>query len=229
MSKLQIITRMMSQETHTSSKKYTRYGLDDREFEENSNRCNALLNANIFIDDTPALKISELKSKARKLKRDHNIEAIFIDYLQIMTTGEKSRGKTEDTGLISNSLKALAKELNIPVIALSQMSRNVDSRGGNRRPELSDLRNSGEIEQDADIVMFIHRDEYYGVLEDAQGNSTVGKGAVIVEKNRSGATDDVILNWDSKTTTFSNIETFSFEEKQAPLQPNTNFNANEPF
>lgn len=231
MSKLQIMTRLMSQETSTSSHRYTRYGLNENEFNVNMNQCAGLINSNVFIDDTPAIKISEFKSKARKLKRDHDIDAIFIDYLQIMSTGEKTRGKTEDVGLISNSLKAVAKELNIPVIALSQMSREVEKRGGSRRPELSDLRNSGEIEQDADLVIFVHRDEYYGVTEDDHGHSTVGKAAIIIEKNRSGAIGDVILNWDAPTTAFSNIIGYGDIQPKSELKPNLTFESqkDEPF
>lgn len=230
MSKRQILTRLMSQETLTSAHRYTRYGLKPDELVENMERCKGLINANIFMDDTPSLKIAELKSKARKLKRDHDISAIYIDYLQIMSTGEKSRGKTEDVGLISNSLKALAKELDIPVIALSQMSRKVDERGGSRRPELSDLRNSGEIEQDADVVIFIHRDEYYGITEDEHGNSTIGKAAIIIEKNRSGALDDIILNWHGETTSFSNLGSLNRDVRDytQPLKANDSWENESP-
>lgn len=214
MSKLQLLTRLMAQETGRNSQEYTRYGLQDDELPKNMEQCNALLNANIFIDDTPSLTVFEFRNKARKLVRDHNIKAIYVDYLQIMKTGEKSRGKTEDVGLISNALKAVAKELELPVIALSQLSRALEERGGDKRPGLSDLRNSGEIEQDADVVVFIHRPEYYGITEDEDGASTIGKAALICEKNRSGPIGVGITHFIASTTKFTDEIQFTPAEKE---------------
>lgn len=186
-------------------------------------------NSPLFIDDTPSLSILELRAKARRLKDKYNIEMIIIDYLQLMTVGNEIKGNREqEISHISRNLKALAKDLNIPIIALSQLSRAVESRGGDKRPMLSDLRESGAIEQDADIVIFIHRPEYYGITEDSQGNSTIGMGELIVAKHRNGATDSVLVRYISKFTKFCNIE--NEEIKYPKMQQNVNFyDKDEPF
>ena len=143
--------------------------------------------APLFIDDTPALSIYEFRSKARRLKTQYDIQLVVIDYLQLMTAQTDSRGNREqEVAMISRSLKAIAKELNIPIIALSQLNRSVESRGGNKRPQLSDLRESGAIEQDADLVAFIHRPEYYGLTVDEDGAPTQGMAEIIVAKHRNG-------------------------------------------
>lgn len=229
MSKLQLMSRLMAQETGWNSQKYTRYGLTESEIITNEENCRDLINSSMYIDDTPSMTVFEMRNKARKLKRDFGIEALFIDYLQISRSGQKGLVTEQEISAISSGFKALAKELNIPVIALSQLSRSVETRGGSRIPTLSDLRGSGSIEQDADIVMFVHRDEYYGIYEDANGNSTRGRAAVIISKNRNGALDTAVLNFEAKTTRFydDNQKNASIEAKDS-LQSNYEF-LEEPF
>ena len=136
-----------------------------------------ILEIPLFIDDTPAINIGTLASRARRLKRKHGLGAIVIDYLQLMKGDSSTGNREQEIASISRSLKNIAKELNVPVIALSQLSRSVETRGGDKRPQLSDLRESGSIEQDADQVMFLYRPEYYGLTEDEEGNPVTGVGA----------------------------------------------------
>src|SRR5690606_36477365 len=154
-----------------------------------------------FIDDTAELSIANLRSKAYKLKVQHNIGLIIIDYLQLMTA-KGSGNREQEISAIARGLKKIAKELDIPIIALAQLSRSVETRGGDKRPQLSDLRESGAIEQDADIVMFLYRAEYYGITEDAEGNSTAGIGELIIAKHRNGSLDSVFMNFIGKYTDF---------------------------
>lgn len=159
--------------------------------------------APLYIDDTPALSVFEFRSKARRLKIHNNIQLIVIDYLQLMTTGQSSQGNREqEVATISRTLKAIAKELNVPIIALSQLSRQTELRGGNKRPQLSDLRESGAIEQDADIVAFIHRPEYYGMTEDENGQSTAGMAEFILAKHRNGSVGTVNLRFRKEQARF---------------------------
>ena len=172
----------------------------------------------MFIDDTPALSILELRAKCRRLKAQHNIELIVIDYLQLMSaeTGRGGGGNREqEIAMISRSLKSLAKELDVPVIALSQLSRNVENRGGEKRPQLSDLRESGSIEQDADMVMFLYRPEYYKLTQTESGETTDGLAEVIIAKHRNGSLDTVNLRFIDKYTKFTDWET----SYAAPLKP----------
>ncbi|PPL04929.1 replicative DNA helicase [Parapedobacter indicus] len=185
----------------------------------------------IHWDDTPGISITELCAKAKRLKRKHGIELIIVDYLQLITTGnrQKSGNREQEVGFISRTLKGLAKELDIPVIALSQLSRAVESRPGNgKRPMLSDLRESGSIEQDADIVMFLYRPEYYGITEDEIGSSTEGMAELIVAKHRNGACEDIQLRFDKYTTGFTDWET---EDTWIlpPPSPNTGISPNGSF
>ena len=164
-----------------------------------------LQGAPIYIDDTPQLTIFELRAKARRLKQRFDIQMIFIDYLQLMSSGSaenRNGNREQEISMISPQLKALSKELNIPVLAMSQLSRAVENRVGNK-PQLSDLRESGAIEQDADIVMFIYRPEYYHIDEDAKG-STAGMADLIIAKHRSGATDEVRLRFIKEFARFEN-------------------------
>ncbi|EKB49725.1 Replicative DNA helicase [Cecembia lonarensis LW9] len=168
-----------------------------------------LSKAPLFVDDTPALSILELRAKCRKLKAQHDIQMIVIDYLQLMSGDSKSGGggnREQEIASISRALKKIAKELSIPVIALSQLSRAVETRGGDKRPQLSDLRESGAIEQDADMVMFLYRPEYYGITEDEDGNSTMGVGEVIIAKHRNGSLENVKLRFIGKYTKFTDLE-----------------------
>ena len=145
-----------------------------------------LFSANIFIDDTPAITLMELRTKCRRLKSEHDIGMIIIDYLQLMQGSAKDGSREQEIAGISRGLKQLAKELDVPVLALSQLSRAVEQRGGDKRPQLSDLRESGSIEQDADVVMFLYRPEYYGITTTAEGQSTAGLAEVIIGKQRNG-------------------------------------------
>ena len=177
--------------------------------------------APLYIDDTPALSIYEFRSKARRLKLHNNIQLIIIDYLQLMTAAESGQNKgnrEQEVAQISRTLKAIAKELNVPIIALSQLSRQTELRGGNKRPQLSDLRESGAIEQDADIVAFIHRPEYYGITEDEQGQSTAGMAEFILAKHRNGSVGTINLRFRKEQARFLDYdadtahETYSYAD-----------------
>lgn len=206
MSSLQLVTRLISAETELGSQKLKSGRLEEHEWTQLNQRIKAFDNAPMFIDDTPALSIFELRAKCRRLKMQHDIQVVVIDYLQLMTAGTDSRGSREqEVSMISRSLKAIAKELDIPIIALSQLNRSVESREG-KRPQLSDLRESGAIEQDADIVLFIHRPEYYGITEDESGNSLLGVAEIIISKHRNGATGDVHLTFRKELAKFSDME-----------------------
>ena len=164
--------------------------------------------APLYIDDTPALSVFEFRSKARRLKIHNDIQIIIIDYLQLMTGGtQDSKGNREqEVAFISRTLKAIAKELNVPIIALSQLSRATELRGGSKRPQLSDLRESGAIEQDADIVAFIHRPEYYGINQDENGMPTAGMAEIIIAKHRNGAVTDVNLRFLKDQARFADVD-----------------------
>jgi replicative DNA helicase len=209
MSSLQLVNRLIAAETELGSEKLKTGRLENYEWEHLNRKISALEKSPIFIDDTPALSIFELKAKCRRLKMQHDIQIVIVDYLQLMTTGSDSRGSREqEVSNISRSLKAIAKELDIPIIALSQLNRSVESREG-KRPQLSDLRESGAIEQDADIVTFIHRPEYYGITEDDSGNSLLGVAEIIIAKHRNGATGEVHLSFKKELAKFSDMETSS--------------------
>ena len=201
MSSKQLVKRLLVSETGLSSEKI-RGGKKLQEYElvQLHERIKDLASAPLYIDDTPSLSIYELRSKARRLVRNAGVKLIIIDYLQLMTGPPELRGMREqEVSNISRSLKAIAKELDIPVIALSQLSRAVETRGGNKRPQLSDLRESGAIEQDADIVMFIHRPEYYGTESE---NSVPGEAQIIIAKHRNGSTADVPMRFRASEARF---------------------------
>ncbi len=190
MSSKQLVKRLLVSETGLSSEKI-RGGkrLLDYELVQLHERIKDLSAAPLFIDDTPSISIYELRSKVRRLVRNAGVKLIIIDYLQLMTGPPELRGMREqEVSNISRSLKAIAKEMSIPVIALSQLSRDVEKRGGNKIPQLSDLRESGAIEQDADIVMFIHRPDYYGTEDEG---AVPGQAQIIIAKHRNGSTDVV--------------------------------------
>ncbi|MFO8022695.1 MAG: DnaB-like helicase C-terminal domain-containing protein, partial [Perlabentimonas sp.] len=175
-----------------------------------------LQDSKVYIDDTPALSIFELRAKCRRLKAQYDVGIIIIDYLQLMTGPNDSKGSREqEVSTISRSLKAIAKELDVPIIALSQLNRSVETRGGNKRPQLSDLRESGAIEQDADMVLFIHRPEYYGFEEDEEGNSLLGVAEIIVAKHRNGAVGDIKLRFRKEQAKFSDLDDMGY----APFSP----------
>lgn len=199
MSSLQLVKRLISSETELAQDKILKGNLDNHEFVQLNERIKKLSTAPLFIDDTPALSIFELRAKARRLKENQKIELIIIDYLQLMSghsTDGKGVNREQEISTISRGLKSLAKELQVPIIALSQLSRNVENRpGGSKRPQLSDLRESGAIEQDADMVMFIYRPEYYGLEVDEKNRPTRGLAEVIIAKNRHGALETVDLRF----------------------------------
>ncbi|MDE6764908.1 MAG: replicative DNA helicase, partial [Duncaniella sp.] len=210
MSNLQLVNRLIQNTCEIEGEKIKSGQLSQMEWDQLMSRVKNLYSAPLFIDDTASLSIFELRTKARRLVREHNVQFIIIDYLQLMNaSGMKFGSREQEVSMISRSLKQLAKELNIPIVALSQLNRSVESRGADskdgKRPQLSDLRESGAIEQDADIVCFIHRPEYYlrsGV--DAAGNDIRGLAEFIVAKHRSGRVDDVKMRFKSRYARFEN-------------------------
>ncbi len=196
MSSVQLVMRLISAETELGSEKLRSGKLEDHEWQQLEYKIKNLEKARIFIDDTPAIGLNELRSKCRKLKTRENIDLVVIDYLQLMSGTAETRGNREqEVSMISRGLKAIAKELNLPIIALSQLNRSVEMRSGNKRPQLSDLRESGAIEQDADIVIFIHRPEKMGITEDENQMPTKGVAQIIIAKHRNGAVTDVNLRF----------------------------------
>ncbi|GHT31529.1 replicative DNA helicase [Bacteroidia bacterium] len=209
MSNIQLVNRLIVNVTGIPSDKIKSGRLEDYEWEQFNFKIGDLYKAPIYIDDTPSLSVFELRTKARRLVREHGIKCIFIDYLQLMNASGMNFGSREqEVSMISRSLKGLAKELNIPIIALSQLNRSVENRQGveGKRPQLADLRESGAIEQDADMVCFIHRPEYYKITEDEHGNSLLGIAEIIIAKHRNGATGDVRLRFKSEYAKFMNID-----------------------
>jgi replicative DNA helicase len=205
MASLQLVNRLISAEAELESEKIKRGNLADFEWAQLVHKTNRLSAAPIFIDDTPALSILELRAKCRRLKAEHNVQLIVIDYLQLMK-GDSQGNREQEIASISRALKGIAKELEVPVIALSQLSRGVETRGGDKRPQLSDLRESGSIEQDADIVMFLYRPEYYKITQDEEGLPTQGMAEVIVAKHRNGSLDTVKLKFIGKYTKFADFD-----------------------
>lgn len=209
MSSVQLVKRLISAETRISADKLRKGQLEEHEFQQLYSRVDKLSKAPIYIDDTPGLSVFDLRAKCRRLKsQPKGIDLVIIDYLQLMSAGSsKGAGNREqEISTISRSIKEIAKELNVPVIALSQLSRSVESRGGDKRPVLSDLRESGAIEQDADIVSFLYRPEYYGFNIDEEGNSNQGVGEVIIAKHRNGALDSVRLRFVGQYARFENLD-----------------------
>ena len=212
MSSVQLITRLISSETGLSSEKLRTGKLEKHEWEQLNVKVKTLEKAPLYIDDTPSLSIFDLRAKARRLASQYGIKMIMIDYLQLMTAGGSQKGgnREQEISTISRNLKALAKELNVPVIALSQLSRAVETRGGSKRPLLSDLRESGAIEQDADIVSFIYRPEYYKIDEwdDEDRSPTEGQGEFIVAKHRNGGLENIRLKFIGHLGKFDNLDDF---------------------
>jgi replicative DNA helicase len=214
MSSVQLITRLISSETGLSSEKLRTGKLEKHEWEQLSVKVRDLEKAPLYIDDTPSLSIFDLRAKARRLSSQHGIKIIIVDYLQLMTAGGNGKGggnREQEISTISRNLKALAKELEVPVIALSQLSRAVETRGSSKRPLLSDLRESGAIEQDADIVSFIYRPEYYKIDEwdDDEQSPTQGQAEFIIAKHRNGSLENIRLKFIGNLGKFDNLEDFS--------------------
>ncbi|WP_243346306.1 replicative DNA helicase [Parabacteroides sp. FAFU027] len=211
MSNVQLVNRLISNVCELPAEKIKNGKFSDHEWEQLFYKIKDLNDAPIFVDDTPSLSVFELRTKARRLVREHGVKCVIIDYLQLMNASGMSYGSREqEVSIISRSLKGLAKELNIPVIALSQLNRSVESRTGTgaeaKRPQLSDLRESGAIEQDADMVCFIHRPEYYKIMEDEQGNSLIGMAEIIIAKHRNGPVGDARLRFRGEFAKFMNQE-----------------------
>ena len=220
MSNVQLIKRLISNVASLEGEKIKSGRLSSEEEDRLNSRIRNIYGAPLYLDETPGLSISELRTKARRLVRDKGVRMIMIDYLQLMNaTGMKLGSREQEVSTISRSLKALAKELNIPIIALSQLNRSTESRE-DKRPVLSDLRESGAIEQDADIVCFIHRPEYYTrAAQDGEGNNIKGLAYLIIAKHRSGGVGDVKLHFISKFAKFENWDE-GYEVMQETLQEN---------
>ena len=199
MSKEQLVKRILSSESEIDSMKLNNANLDSDEWLKLGEASGRLSDIPIYIDDTPALSSSEIRAKCRKAKLEKNVGLIIIDYLQLMESRTNNASRQQEISEISRSLKILAKELDVPVIALSQLSRATESRA-DHRPMLSDLRESGSIEQDADIVMFLHREDYYDKETEKKNIAEV-----IIAKNRNGETGTVELAWMGKYTKFANL------------------------
>jgi replicative DNA helicase len=225
----QLVARLVASESELSASNLRRGQLQNFEWEQLNSRISKLITAPIYIDDTPALSLFELRAKCRRLKAQYDIDMVIIDYIQLMTAGGDRKGggnREQEISAISRSLKSLAKELNIPVIALSQLNRSVETRStaqGSKKPQLSDLRESGAIEQDADLVLFIYRPEYYKIMEDEEGNSTEGKAQIIIAKHRNGATDEIWLQFISRFARFQDLAGLSIDQLGMSLAPNSGF------
>ena len=223
----ELAMRLISGEARLAGDKLKKGELTDSERVQLDTRTQVLHNAPLYIDDTPQLTIYELRAKCRRLKQRYNIGMVFIDYLQLMHAGNdvlnRNGNREQEISTISRQLKALSKELGIPVLAMAQLSRAVETRGGTKKPMLSDLRESGAIEQDADIVMFIYRPEYYGIMEDEKG-STLGMADLIIAKHRSGAVGEVRLRFEGQYARFTNAPIDGLGSDGGVLMPqNTGF------
>ena len=211
MSNVQLVNRLISNVCELAGEKIKNGQLNEMEWEQLFYKIKVLNDAPIYVDDTPSLSVFELRTKARRLVREHGIKCLIIDYLQLMNASGMTYGSREqEVSIISRSLKGLAKELNIPIIALSQLNRGVENRSGTgadgKRPQLSDLRESGAIEQDADMVCFIHRPEYYKIFTDDEGNDLHGMAELIIAKHRNGPVGDVRLRFKGEYAKFMNPE-----------------------
>ncbi|GHU85757.1 replicative DNA helicase [Bacteroidia bacterium] len=229
MSSRELAMRLISSESEINSRDFKSRKLTDEEWQRLITKTAALNEAPIFIDDSPHISMFELRAKCRRLKEKHDIKMIFIDYLQLMEGDDKGgKGNREqEISRISRQLKSLARELEVPVLVLSQLNRNVEARGGKNEntkvPQLSDLRESGAIEQDADIVMFIHRPEYYGHITDEIGNDLSGKAEIYIAKHRSGQTGKATTRFIGNLTKFQNLDEFDYNDIPNGLSPNENF------
>lgn len=234
MSSQQLAQRLLTSEARVDAQAARTGRMRDDDWLRLANAAGRLSAAPIYIDDTPGLTVLELRAKCRRLKAEHDIGLVIVDYLQLMHgTAKKNANREQEIAHISRSLKSLAKELNVPVIALSQLSRAVETRGGDKRPQLSDLRESGSIEQDADVVAFIYRAERYGITVDEHGNSTEGIGEILIGKQRNGPIGNVQLAFVNQYARFENLTTYysnpnygdadradgDYESRSAPIPP----------
>ncbi len=224
MSNMQLVTRLISGESEIEGSKLRSGRLDESEWQTLHRTIGTLTEVPLFIDDTPGINIFELRAKCRRLKSQHDIQLIIIDYLQLITggsDGNKMGNREQEISGISRALKGMAKELNVPVIALSQLNRSVEKSATSKRPQLSDLRESGAIEQDADIVSFIYRPEYYKISEDEEGNDTRGLAEVIIAKHRNGALETVKLRFIDHFAKFTDWDGSDFEYTDTTAFPKT--------
>ncbi len=212
MSAVQLVNRLIVAETEIASDKIKNGRLSTQEWSLLESRIKALTEASIYIDDTPAISVFELRAKCRRLKAQNKLDIVIVDYLQLMTGPPDAGSREQEVSSISRSLKSVAKELEVPVLSLSQLNRSVETRGGNKKPMLSDLRESGAIEQDADMVVFIHRPEKMGMLQDEEGQSTKGLAEIILAKNRNGPTDEIALRFKEDRATFVEPDEFADDE-----------------
>lgn len=226
MSSVQLATRLIASETEITGEKLKKGDLRDDEWKQLNTKVKSLEDAPIYIDDTPALSIFELRAKCRRLKEQYQIELIVVDYIQLMRAGDNTGNREQEISTISRSLKALAKELNVPVLVLSQLNRSVETRGGLKKPQLSDLRESGAIEQDADMVIFIYRPEYYDMMEGENGEDLRGKGEIIIAKHRNGSLDSVFLKFIGQYIKF--VDLTSFDMGIEGINPDENFESSRP-
>ena len=223
MSNQSLVQRLLTMEARVRSDEARKGTLNDEHFKDLIEAAGRLFASQIFIDDTPAITLMELRTKARRLKSEHDIGLIIIDYLQLMQgSTRENRNREQEIASISRGLKSLAKELDVPVVALSQLSRAVEQRGGDKRPQLSDLRESGSIEQDADVVMFLYRPEYYGITTTAEGQSTAGMAEAIVGKQRNGPIGSKMLYFVKDYARFENLTVNNTQADfiGAPLEEN---------
>ncbi len=219
MAAAQLVQRLISLDSEIVGSKMRSGKLEEYEWQMLQSAVERLNHVPIFIDDTAGINIFELRAKCRRLKMQHDIQLVIIDYLQLMSgvsENNRNANREQEIAGISRALKSMAKELQVPVIALSQLSRAVEVRGGSKRPQLSDLRESGSIEQDADIVSFIYRPEYYGILEDESGQSNKGIAEIIIAKHRHGATDTVRLKFIDQFAKFVNLNDPIFSTVPSP-------------
>lgn len=220
MSNDQLVQRLMVNVTEVEAEKFRSGNMKDYEYDMVDELTSKLFGKQIYIDDTPQLSVFELQTKARRLVREHGVECIMVDYLQLMrANGANINTRQEEISMVSRSLKGLAKELNIPVIALAQLNRGVDTREGfeAKQPVLSDLRESGAIEQDADIVCFIHRPEYYKLYNDEKGNDWRGKAMFIIAKHRNGQVGDIKLEFKANLARFSDLKKNEYSDANTSM------------
>ena len=223
MSQTQLATRILSDIASIDSHKMRQGKVTQDELMQLAKITEDLAGVPFFIDETPALTIFQMRASVRRLKMRHNIGLVIVDYLQLMSgSGERGQNRDVQLGEITKGLKQMAKEMKIAVIALSQLSRAVETRGGNKRPQLSDLRESGNLEQDADIVSFIYRPEYYGIMEDESGQSLAGVAEFIFAKHRNGALGTERLRFDAQFTRFSDFDSPAFSTQFPTAAPSWN-------
>ncbi len=221
MASIQLVNRLIVAETELPTSRIRNGKLKEEEWRHLEEKIKILEKATIFIDDTPAISVFELRAKCRRLKAQNKLDLVIVDYLQLMTGPKESGSREQEVSSISRSLKSISKELDVPVLALSQLNRSVEVRGGSKRPQLSDLRESGAIEQDADMVVFIHRPEKYGLMEMEDGTPSKGIAEIILAKNRNGPVDDVLLRFREERAQFTDMDEVDYESLKGTIGDNT--------